>query len=603
MYATDAITPPLDDAGPRGTAARPGVGIVVAGVGAHTAQPPPAPRRGPDRSRRASWCRSSAPAAPARRPCSTPSPASARRRPAPSPSTGSTSPAPVTATSSATCRRTTSSTATCRWPRRCATPPGCACRPAPPPGEIDRIVARTLDELDLADRASVRVGDLSGGQRKRVSIAVELLTRPRSLFLDEPTSGLDPATAANLMATLRRLADRGTTVVLTTHNPEDLPASDRIVVVARRTDRRRRQPRRGAAPASPSIASPTSTCASPPSAPPAATTTSRPPTPAVRSPGRSGSPPPARGHHELVRAVASADRAQPRHPAPQPPHAGDHARRAGPRDRHVHDAVPAGRARPPDAPTRRRRSARPTGWRSPPSSSGSPTACCRSAPRSRSCAGRRSSASASAPTWRPRSPCSPRCSPSSTSPCSPSSAALDRLPTHVGARPSAASRVTLVLTSLAALALGLLASAAVADPTQATLALPMLCFPAVLFAGAVLPVDTMNVGGRALSVVEIARWAFEAIGHDLGLSVAARPRSLGRWRCAAGPARVGVRPRHHHALAVARALRRRLHGRHRRRPAAAHRALIAALDRSTVSAGVRRPGRAGRRCRPRSRPR
>ena len=78
--------------------------------------------------------------------------------------------------------------------------------------------------------------------------------------------------------------------------------------------------------------------------------------------------------------------------------------------------------------------------------------------------------------------------------------------------------VTLVLTSVAALALGLLASAAVADPAQATLALPMLCFPAVLFAGAVLPVPTMDVGGRAVSVVVLARWTFEALGHDLGLT-------------------------------------------------------------------------------------
>ena len=46
----------------------------------------------------------------------------------------------------------------------------------------------------------------------------------------------------------------------------------------------------------------------------------------------------------------------------------------------------------------------------------------------------------------------------------------------------------------------------------------MLCFPAVLFGGAVLPVSTMDVGGRAMSLAVIARWAFEALGHDLGLS-------------------------------------------------------------------------------------
>jgi ABC-type multidrug transport system ATPase subunit len=101
-----------------------------------------------------------------------------------------------------------------------------------PADDIDRAVAATLTRLDLADRASTRVGDLSGGQRKRTSIAVELLTGPRAFFLDEPTSGLDPATAANLVGTLRRLADEGTTIVLTTHNTDDLRSCDRIVVVA-----------------------------------------------------------------------------------------------------------------------------------------------------------------------------------------------------------------------------------------------------------------------------------------------------------------------------------------------------------------------------------
>ena len=82
------------------------------------------------------------------------------------------------------------------------------------------------------DRADVRVGKLSGGQRKRASIGVELLTRPRALFLDEPTSGLDPATAYGLMRTLRQLADNGTTVVLTTHSTDDLRQCDRVVFLA-----------------------------------------------------------------------------------------------------------------------------------------------------------------------------------------------------------------------------------------------------------------------------------------------------------------------------------------------------------------------------------
>ena len=96
----------------------------------------------------------------------------------------------------------------------------------------DTVVAGALRALDLEHRADVKVGSLSGGQRKRASIAAELLTQPRALFLDEPTSGLDPATAAALMRTLGELAARGTTVVLTTHNTDDLAACDRTVFLA-----------------------------------------------------------------------------------------------------------------------------------------------------------------------------------------------------------------------------------------------------------------------------------------------------------------------------------------------------------------------------------
>ena len=105
--------------------------------------------------------------------------------------------------------------------------------PRTPAAEIDRIVDETLRDLDLHDRADVRVADLSGGQRKRASIAVELLTRPALFFLDEPTSGLDPSTAAEVLTVLRRLTERGVTVVLTTHDPADIEACDRVVFLAR----------------------------------------------------------------------------------------------------------------------------------------------------------------------------------------------------------------------------------------------------------------------------------------------------------------------------------------------------------------------------------
>jgi ABC-type multidrug transport system ATPase subunit/ABC-type multidrug transport system permease subunit len=99
--------------------------------------------------------------------------------------------------------------------------------------EADQVVEETMRDLDLADRAEVPVRALSGGQRKRASIAVELLTRPRVFFLDEPTSGLDPSTAAEVMRLLRRLSQRGVTVVLTTHEPAAIDRCDRVVFLAR----------------------------------------------------------------------------------------------------------------------------------------------------------------------------------------------------------------------------------------------------------------------------------------------------------------------------------------------------------------------------------
>jgi len=93
---------------------------------------------------------------------------------------------------------------------------------------------------------------------------------------------------------------------------------------------------------------------------------------------------------------------------------------------------------------------------------------------------------------------------------------LDRLP-DAGWPTYAGLTVTLMLDALAALALGLLASAAVADPAQATLALPMLCFPAVLFSGGVLAVRAMALPGELLSIITIDRWAFEGLGAQLDL--------------------------------------------------------------------------------------
>ena len=94
--------------------------------------------------------------------------------------------------------------------------------------EVDEVIAA----LGLTEQAGTRVRLLSGGERKRASIAVELLSRPTALFLDEPTSGLDPAMSADLVDLLDRIAAAGTTVVFTSHNPQDLAGCDLVLVLA-----------------------------------------------------------------------------------------------------------------------------------------------------------------------------------------------------------------------------------------------------------------------------------------------------------------------------------------------------------------------------------
>lgn len=83
-------------------------------------------------------------------------------------------------------------------------------------------VADVMTALNITHIKSNLVGKISGGQRKRVSIAVEILTDPLILFLDEPTSPLDPQTIEEFLGRLEKLAENGTTVVMVTHKPEDL---------------------------------------------------------------------------------------------------------------------------------------------------------------------------------------------------------------------------------------------------------------------------------------------------------------------------------------------------------------------------------------------
>ncbi|MEU1271137.1 FHA domain-containing protein [Streptomyces sp. NPDC005799] len=93
-------------------------------------------------------------------------------------------------------------------------------------------VDEVIRELGLEQRARQPVHSLSGGQRKRVSVALELLTKPSLLFLDEPTSGLDPGMDRSVMHMLRGLADDGRTVIVVTHSVLSLDVCDRLLVLA-----------------------------------------------------------------------------------------------------------------------------------------------------------------------------------------------------------------------------------------------------------------------------------------------------------------------------------------------------------------------------------
>ena len=99
-------------------------------------------------------------------------------------------------------------------------------------------IAEVLEDLDLTAHVDKRVKKLSGGQRKRVSTAIELLTRPSLLFLDEPTSGLDPQLDRDVMDLLASLAhgtrpgDSGRTVVVVTHNENHIDRADKVLILA-----------------------------------------------------------------------------------------------------------------------------------------------------------------------------------------------------------------------------------------------------------------------------------------------------------------------------------------------------------------------------------
>lgn len=387
-----------------------------------------------------------------------------------------------------------------------------------PPGtsaeSVTAAVDRVLDTLGLTHRAGTPVRALSGGERKRASIAAELLTRPRALFLDEPTSGLDPVTGAALLRTLRALAEHGTTIVLTTHVLADLLRGDDVVFLA----------------------------------PGGQVAYTGEPDALCREFG-------VGTVEEVYEAVADGARIEPALPPEELAESEDSAvrpQRPGSRPR-------VGAVRQWSLLTRRGTALLLHNRLSVAVLAGSPVMIVamfavlfRAGAFDPADPDPGSSAMimfwiafgafffgltygllqicTELPVLRREWLAGLRIGPyvaSKLTTMLPVLAAadalllavlraLDRLPA-AGWDTYVSLFVSSVLASAAALALGLLASAAVTDPGQATLMLPLLCFPQVLFSGAFVPVPRMTAAGEAISWAMTNRWAFEALGSGIGL--------------------------------------------------------------------------------------
>jgi ABC-type multidrug transport system ATPase subunit len=98
-------------------------------------------------------------------------------------------------------------------------------------GERQRRITEVLEELALTRHAKTRVSAMSGGQQKRVNVALELLTKPSLLYLDEPTSGLDPGLDKSVMEQMAELAHDGRTIIVVTHSVANLNLCDRLLVL------------------------------------------------------------------------------------------------------------------------------------------------------------------------------------------------------------------------------------------------------------------------------------------------------------------------------------------------------------------------------------
>ncbi len=389
--------------------------------------------------------------------------------------------------------------------------------------EIAGAVGRVLSTVELSASAQTRVGQLSGGQRRRASLAMELLTEPRLCLLDEPTSGLDPAMAETVVSELRALADGGRTVVFVTHNANDLRSCDRIIAVGDGG----RLVFEGSQADAIQMAGSTDV-----------ETVHR-----LLSAGRLATTA-AGENQELERG--GDDRADFRptygiasiEPAPQP---------RAPRLRQLVALT----QRSLEIVVRNRLTTaimvgspmmviamfavlfRPGAFEpwspNPPSAImiafwvafggfffgltyGLLQICPELATMRRE---HRSGVSAGLQVLGKFLALAPLLIAINVAML----IVLERLDRLPATTPEAFGRltVTMALGAVAALALGLLASTLVRSPAQASLALPMLCFPAVLFSGAVLPVPVMATVGQWISAAMPDRWVFELIGKDLGL--------------------------------------------------------------------------------------
>lgn len=101
------------------------------------------------------------------------------------------------------------------------------------PDQVQRVVDEVIETVGLRDQRSNEFRQLSGGQQKRLSLGIELITKPSFLFLDEPTSPLDPESTESMMLLFRQLADQGRIVVMVTHKFEKFEEMHHVAILAR----------------------------------------------------------------------------------------------------------------------------------------------------------------------------------------------------------------------------------------------------------------------------------------------------------------------------------------------------------------------------------